>query len=53
MFSQTLIMFFELIRCQNIYMNCSGIFESIYNILSTEYGFLGFSKFKKMVKSKF
>jgi hypothetical protein len=39
-------MFFEFIRCQNIYMNFSGIFESIYNILSTKYGFLGFFRIK-------
>jgi hypothetical protein len=45
MFLATLIMFFEFIRCQNIYRNFSGIFESIYNILSTKYGFLGFSEF--------
>jgi hypothetical protein len=46
MFLEILIMFFEFIRCQNIYRNFSGIFESIYNILSTKYGFLGFSNFK-------
>jgi hypothetical protein len=44
-FLEILIMFFEFIRCQNIYRNFSGIFESIYNILSTKYGFLGFSEF--------
>jgi hypothetical protein len=45
MFLEILIMFFELIRCQNIYRKFSGIFESIYNILSIKYRFLGFSKF--------
>jgi hypothetical protein len=45
MFLETLIMFFEFIRCQNIYRNFSGIFESIYNILITKYGFLGFFEF--------
>jgi hypothetical protein len=45
MFLETLIMFFEFIRCQNIYRNVSEIFERIYNILSTKYGFLGFSEF--------
>jgi hypothetical protein len=45
MFLEILIMFFEFNRCQNIYRNFSGIFESIYNILSTKYGFLGFSEF--------
>jgi hypothetical protein len=45
MFLEILIMFFEFIRCQNIYRNFSGIFESIYNILSTKYGFLGFFEF--------
>jgi hypothetical protein len=44
MFLEILIMFFEFIRCQNIYRNFSGIIESIYNILSTKYGFLGFSE---------
>jgi hypothetical protein len=47
MFLETLIMFFEFIRCQNIYRIFSGIFESIYNILSTKYGFLCFPNFKK------
>ena len=42
MFLEILTMFFEFIRCQNIYMNFSGIFWSIYNILRTKYGFLGF-----------
>jgi hypothetical protein len=45
MFLETLIMFFEFIRYQNIYRNFSAIFESIYNILSTKYGFLGFFEF--------
>jgi hypothetical protein len=45
MFLEILIIFFEFIRCQNIYRKVSGIFESIYNILSTKYGFLGFSEF--------
>jgi hypothetical protein len=53
MFLETLNMFFEFIRCQNIYRNFSRIFGSIYNILSTKYGFLGFSEFSKMVKSEF
>jgi hypothetical protein len=53
MFLETLIMLFEFIRCQNIYRNFSGIFGSIYNILSTKYRFLGFSEFLKMVKSEF
>jgi hypothetical protein len=47
MFLETLNMFFELIRCQNISRNISGIFGSIYNILSTKYEFLGFSEFNK------
>jgi hypothetical protein len=46
MFLEILIMFFEFIRCQNIYRNFSGIFESNYNILSIKYGFLGFFNFK-------
>jgi hypothetical protein len=33
-------------------MKFSGIFESIYNILSTKYGFLGFFELK-IVKSEF
>jgi hypothetical protein len=45
MFLEILIMFFEFIRSQNIYRNFSGIFESIYNILSTKYEFLGFFEF--------
>jgi hypothetical protein len=45
MFLETLIMFFEFIRCKNIYKIFSGFFESIYNILSIKYGFLGFSEF--------
>jgi hypothetical protein len=45
MFLEILIVFFEFIRCQNIYRIFSGIFESIYNILSTKYRFLGFSEF--------
>jgi hypothetical protein len=53
MFLEILIMFFEFNRCQNIYRNFSGIFESIYNILSTKYGFLGFFRILKMVKSEF
>jgi hypothetical protein len=53
MFFEILIMFFEFIRCQNIYRNLSGIFESIYNILSTKYGFLGFFRILKIVKSEF
>jgi hypothetical protein len=47
MFLETLIMFFGFIRCQNISRNFSGIFGSIYNILSTKYGLLGFSEFYK------
>jgi hypothetical protein len=38
---------FEFIRCQNISMKISGIFESIYNILSIKYGFLDFFEFYK------
>jgi hypothetical protein len=53
MFLETLSMFFEFSRCQNIYRNFSGIFGSIYSILSTKYGFLGFSEFYEMVKSEF
>ena len=53
MFLEILIMFFEFIRSQNIYRNFSGIFESIYNILSTKYEFLGFFQILKIVKSKF
>jgi hypothetical protein len=45
MFLEILTMFFEFIRCQNIYRNFSRIFESIYNILSTKYGLLGFFEF--------
>ena len=45
MFLEILIMFFEFIRSQNIYRNFSEIFESIYNILSTKYRFLGFFEF--------
>jgi hypothetical protein len=41
MFLETLSMFFEFIRCQNISRN----FWSIYSILSTKYGFLGFLNF--------
>jgi hypothetical protein len=52
-FLKILIMFFEFIRCQNIYRNFSGIFESIYNILSTKYGILGFFRILKIVKSEF
>jgi hypothetical protein len=39
MFLEILIMFFEFIRWQNIYRNFSGIFENIYNILSTKMDF--------------
>jgi hypothetical protein len=53
MFLEILIMFFEFIRCQNIYRNVSRIFESTYNILSTKYGFLGFFGILKIVKSEF
>jgi hypothetical protein len=53
MFLEIVIMFFEFIRWQNIYRNFSGIFESIYNILSTKYGFLGFFRILKIVKSEF
>jgi hypothetical protein len=45
MFLEIIIMFVEFIRCQNIYRNFFGMFESIYNILSTKYGFLGFFEF--------
>jgi hypothetical protein len=47
MFSETLSMFFEFIKCQNISRNFSGVFGNIYNILSTKYGFLDFSEFYK------
>jgi hypothetical protein len=47
MLLETLSMFFEFIRCQNISRNCFVIFGSIYNILRTKYGFLGFSEFYK------
>jgi hypothetical protein len=47
MFLETISMFFELIKCQNNSRNFSGIFGSIYIILSTKYQFLGFSKFYK------
>jgi hypothetical protein len=53
MFLEILIMFFEFIKCQNIYRNFSRIFESVYNILSTKYGFLGFFRILKIVKSEF
>jgi hypothetical protein len=53
MFLEILIMFFEFIRCQNIYRIFSRIFESIYNILSTKYGVLGFFQILKIVKSEF
>jgi hypothetical protein len=46
-------MFFEFIRCQNFYRSFSGIFESIYNILSIKYGILGFFRILKKVKSEF
>jgi hypothetical protein len=46
MFLEILTMFFEFIMCQNIYRKFSEIFESIYNILSIKYEFLGFSNFK-------
>jgi hypothetical protein len=52
-FLENVIMFFEFIRCQNIYRIFFEIFESIYNILSTKYGFLDFSEFLKKVKSEF
>jgi hypothetical protein len=42
MFLETLSMFFEFIRYQNISRICSRIFGGICNILSTKYGFLGF-----------
>jgi hypothetical protein len=44
---ETLIMFFEFIRWQNIYRIFSEIFESIYNILSTKFRFLGFFRILK------
>jgi hypothetical protein len=47
MFFETLSMFFEFIRCQNISRNFPGIFASIYNILSTKYGFIVFFEFYK------
>jgi hypothetical protein len=47
MFLEILSMFFEFIRCKNISRNFSGIFGSIYNILSTKYVFLGFFEFYK------
>jgi hypothetical protein len=47
MFLETLSMSFEFIRCQNISRNFSRTFGSIYNILSTKYGFLGFFEFYK------
>jgi hypothetical protein len=47
MFLETLIMFFEFIRCQNVSRKFSEIFGGIYNILSTKYGFLVFSQFYK------
>jgi hypothetical protein len=47
MILETLSMFSEFIRCENISRNFSGIFGSINNILSTKYGFLGFSEFYK------
>jgi hypothetical protein len=53
MFLEILTMFFEFIRCQNIYRIFSGIFESIYNILSIKYGFLGFFRILKIAKSEF
>jgi hypothetical protein len=43
MFLETLIMFLSSLGGK-IFL---GIFGSIYNILSTKYGFLGFSKFYK------
>jgi hypothetical protein len=36
---------FNFIRCQNICRNFSGMFGSIYSILSTKYEFLGFPNF--------
>jgi hypothetical protein len=53
MFFGIVIMFFEFIRWQNIYRKVSRIFESIYNILSTKYGFIGFFRILKIVKSEF
>jgi hypothetical protein len=53
MFLETLIMFFEFIRCQNIYRKFFGIFGSIYNILSTKYGFLYFFEFYKWKNPNF
>jgi hypothetical protein len=47
MFLETLSMFFEFIRCQNIYRIFSRTFESINNILSKKFGFLVFSEFYK------
>jgi hypothetical protein len=47
MFLETLSMFFEFIRCQNISSKFSGIFGSTYNTLSIKYRFLGFSEFYK------
>jgi hypothetical protein len=47
MFLETLNMFFEFVRCQNISRIYFGIFGSIYNIFSTKYGFVGFSEFYK------
>jgi hypothetical protein len=45
MFLETLIMFFEFIRCKTFIGIFLDFFCSIYNILSTKYGFLGFSEF--------
>jgi hypothetical protein len=46
-FLEDLNMFFEFVGCQNISRKFSGIFGSIYNILSTKYGFIGLSEFNK------
>jgi hypothetical protein len=43
--SETLIMFFSLLGGQIFIGIFLEIFERIYNILSTKYGFLGFSEF--------
>jgi hypothetical protein len=43
MFLETLSMFFSSLGAKTFLGFFSEIFESIYNILSTKYGFLGFS----------
>jgi hypothetical protein len=53
MFLEILIMFFEFIRWQNIYRNVSGIFESIYKILSIKLWIPRLSWILKMIKSEF